>query len=162
YETSPNEKLIVVAVALRHGAAWTVALVEGGEASFERRSAQVNLLVGSLRPQGYERESFAGKTPHPLDDARLKAITDFVDKGVKDSGTTGAAIALVQDDKVVFAGGFGVKELGKPASVGPETLFMIASNTKALTTLMLAKLVDEKKLGWDSKVTDVYPSFQLG
>ena len=46
----------------------------------------------------------------------------------------------------MFAGGFGVRELGKPAKVDADTQFMIASNTKALTTLMLAKLVDEKKL----------------
>ena len=58
----------------------------------------------------------------------------------------GVAFGLIQDGKVVFAGGFGVRELGKPAQVDGDTLFMIASNTKALTTLMLAKLVDAKKL----------------
>ena len=56
------------------------------------------------------------------------------------------AVGLVQDGKVVFAGGFGVRELGGTEKVDANTLFMIASNTKAMTTLMLAKLVDEGKL----------------
>jgi CubicO group peptidase (beta-lactamase class C family) len=41
-------------------------------------------------------------------------------------------------------------------------MFMIASNTKALTTLMLAKLVDEGKISWDTPVTTLLPSFKLG
>ena len=71
-------------------------------------------------------------------------------------------MGLVQDGKVVFAGGFGVRELGSSEAVDADTLFMIASNTKALTTLMLAKLVDEEKLTWDTPVTSLLPSFKLG
>jgi hypothetical protein len=62
----------------------------------------------------------------------------------------------------VFAGGFGVRELGKPAKVDADTKFLIASNTKAMTTLMLAKLVDEKKLTWETPATQLLPSFKLG
>src|SRR5262249_33272782 len=56
----------------------------------------------------------------------------------------------------------GVRELGKPALVDADTRFMIASNTKAMTTLMLAKLVDDKKLGWDTPAVSALPSFKLG
>jgi CubicO group peptidase (beta-lactamase class C family) len=63
---------------------------------------------------------------------------------------------------VVFAGGYGVRELGGTDKVDANTLFMIASNTKAMTTLMLAKLVDERKLNWDTQVTTLLPSFRLG
>ena len=68
----------------------------------------------------------------------------------------------MQDGKVVFADGFGVRELGRGAKPDGDTLYMIASNTKALTTLMLAKLVDEGKLTWETPVTQLLPSFQLG
>jgi CubicO group peptidase (beta-lactamase class C family) len=71
-------------------------------------------------------------------------------------------LGIVQDGKVVFLGGFGVRELGKPAKVDGDTKFMVASNTKALTTLMLAKLVDEKRVAWDSTATSLLPSFKLG
>jgi CubicO group peptidase (beta-lactamase class C family) len=62
----------------------------------------------------------------------------------------------------VFAGGYGVKSLGRAAAVDGDTDFMIASNTKALTTLLLARLVAEGKLTWDTPVTSVLPSFKLG
>ena len=55
-----------------------------------------------------------------------------------------------------------MRELGKPDKVDAKTLYMIASNTKALTTLMLAKLVDAKQLAWDEPVTQVLPQFKLG
>src|SRR5437762_2902519 len=61
-----------------------------------------------------------------------------------------------------FADGFGVRELGKPEKPDANTLFMIASNTKALTTLMLAKLVDAKRFDWETPVTSLLPSFRLG
>jgi CubicO group peptidase (beta-lactamase class C family) len=62
----------------------------------------------------------------------------------------------------VLAQGLGVRELGKPAKVNADTLFMIGSNTKALTTLLLGKLVDANKLTWDTKVVSVMPGFKLG
>lgn len=162
YETSPNERLVVYALAFRKGGAWTVALVEGSEPAFERRGAQIRLIEDSLRPQGYERESFKGKTAHALDPDRLKQITALVDQAREQAGIPGVAISLVQGDKVVFEGGFGVRELGKPTPVDPKTLFIIASNTKALSTLLLAKLIDEGKLTWSAPATSVYPAFKLG
>jgi len=162
YETSPNEKLVVFARAVRHGAAWTVVLVASSQASFEKRLAHVRRIGDSLRPKGYVRETFAGKTANHLDADRIKKITDSVDKARDAAGIPGVGLALVQDGKVVYEGGLGVREMGKPEKVDAKTLFIIASNTKAMTTLLLAKLVDEKKLTWDTPVTSLYPSFKLG
>ncbi|MDY6887315.1 MAG: serine hydrolase domain-containing protein, partial [Pseudomonadota bacterium] len=64
----------------------------------------------------------------------------------------GMAVAVVQDDKVVFAKGFGISNLNTNAKVNKDTLFGIASNTKAFTSAALAKLVDEGKLSWDDRV----------
>ena len=74
----------------------------------------------------------------------------------------GLSFSLVQDGKVVHVGGLGVKELGKPAKVDADTLFIAASNTKALATLLLAKLADEGKLAWDQPVTQLYPRSSSG
>src|SRR5262249_25936679 len=93
---------------------------------------------------------------------RVKQLTEFVDHARDQLGIPGVAISLVQDGKVVFEGGLGVRELGKPAHVDADTLFLIASNTKALTTLLLAKLVDEHKFAWDTPATTLYPPFKLG
>ncbi|HEY2745530.1 MAG TPA: hypothetical protein VGL86_12930, partial [Polyangia bacterium] len=58
YETSPNEKRSVVAVARKKGAAYCVLLIDGADAAMEKRGSQINLIGGSLRPAGYSRESF--------------------------------------------------------------------------------------------------------
>ncbi len=162
YETSPDEKLVIFARAVRKGNAWTVLLIKGGEASVDKRGAAVGRVWESLRPAGYTRETFAGKVPHKLDADRIKQIVDAMDRARDKAAIPGVALALVQDGKVVFEGGLGVRELGKPDKVDAHTRFMIASNTKALTTLLLAKLVDEGKLTWESQVTSLFPSFKLG
>jgi CubicO group peptidase (beta-lactamase class C family) len=162
YETSPDERLVVYANAFRHGTKWTVHLVEGGEGSFEKRLAQVLLIADTLRPEGYVRESFAGQKAHELDADRIKAITRAVDKMRELAAIPGVGLALVQHGKVVYEGGLGVREQGRPEKVTAKTLFMIASNTKALTTLLLAKLVDDKKMDWKTPVTTYLPSFKLG
>jgi CubicO group peptidase (beta-lactamase class C family) len=162
YEVSPNEKRVAGAYAFRRGAAWTIVLFEGSDASFDKRAAAIHLIGESLRPKGYTRESFAGRTPHKLDADRIKRIVDSVEHARAEGEIPGVAIALVQDGAIVYEGGLGVRQLGKPDKVDAHTRFMIASNTKALTTLLLAKLVDEQKLTWDMPVTALFPGFRLG
>ena len=89
-------------------------------------------------------------------------LNQFVEDSMKQLGIPGASIALIDGGKIIFEGGFGVKELGKPDRVDENTLFMAASNTKGMTTLLLSELVDEKKLRWDQPVVEVYPDFKLG
>ena len=162
YETSPNERAVVAAYASRAGEAWTVVILDGTEPTFEKRGAPLRLTLQSVRPKGYARESFAGKTANPLDEKRLATLKEFVANGMKLLDTPGVGLAFIDGGKTVWAGGLGVKELGKPDPVGPDTLFIAASNTKALTTLLLAELVDEGKMRWDQPVTELLPSFKLG
>ncbi|MEP7127090.1 MAG: serine hydrolase domain-containing protein, partial [Byssovorax sp.] len=162
YETSPNERAVVFAVASRHGDLWTVLLADGTEPTFEKRGASIQLVADSLRPKGYTRESFAGKKARPFDRDRIKEITDFVEASQRALGIPGAAVAIVEGDKIVFEGGFGVRDLGKPAKVDKDTQFAVASNTKGMTTLLLARLVDEGKFTWETPVSSVYPGFKLG
>lgn len=162
YETSPNEQAVVYAVALRHGSAWTVLLVDAKEATYERRAAAVALVGQSLRPKGYRRESFAGKAAHPLDASRIELLAGFLETARHELGVPGVGFSLIDAGRVVFEGGLGVRELGRPQPVDANTLFLAASNTKALTTLLLARLVDAGKLGWEQPVVEVFPGFRLG
>jgi CubicO group peptidase (beta-lactamase class C family) len=73
----------------------------------------------------------------------------------------GMSVAIVKDGKVLFAKGYGVRAVGKPDKVDADTLFGIGSNTKAFTVAALYILVDEGKLHWDDKVTDLLPGFRL-
>ncbi|TWI04669.1 CubicO group peptidase (beta-lactamase class C family) [Luteimonas cucumeris] len=162
YETSANDQRGVGATALRRGERWTVAIYDMANAVGDKRSAQVRLIFDRLLPKGYSRESFAGKTAHKLDAARLEQLRQFVENARQQLEVPGVAIGIVQDGKVLFADGFGVREQGKPDKVDGDTAFMIASNTKAMTTLMLAKLVEQGKFDWDTPVTQLLPDFRLG
>jgi CubicO group peptidase (beta-lactamase class C family) len=73
----------------------------------------------------------------------------------------GIALAIVKDDTVVVAKGYGVRRLGDPAPVDARTLFGIASNTKAFTATALGLLVEEKKIEWDGPVIRYLPSFAM-
>jgi len=162
YRTSPNERRDVGAGVRFAGGNWTVLIYDLAQATGEKRAGQVALIVGRLLPKGYARENFAGKEPHTLDKARVAELERFVEMGRKVLGIPGVGLGIVQDGKVVLAGGFGVRTLGQATPVDGDTLFMIASNTKALTTLLLAKLVADNRLTWDTPVTALLPSFKLG
>jgi CubicO group peptidase (beta-lactamase class C family) len=82
--------------------------------------------------------------------------------GMRESwGVPGLAVAIIKDGEVVLAKGYGVRELGKPETVDADTLFAIASNTKAFTAAAIAMLEEEDKLEWNDKVQQHLPYFQL-
>ena len=162
YETSPNEKAVVYALAWRAGRDWTVTIVEASRSTFQKRNAGFSLVVGSLRAKGYQREMFSGRKAHPLDADRIALLTSFVLDVMRQFDIPGVGLGLIDDGKVVFQGGLGVRTLGMSDPVDADTLFLAASNTKAMTTLLLAELVDEQKLRWDQPVTEIYPNFRLG
>jgi CubicO group peptidase (beta-lactamase class C family) len=94
-------------------------------------------------------------------DEKLKEIDAYAQNVMTSHGGPGMAIAVVKDDKAVFAKGYGTRELGKNAPVDADTIFAIASNSKAFTTASLAILIDEKKLNWDDHVSKYLPDFQM-
>lgn len=94
-------------------------------------------------------------------DEKIADIDAYAKTVMTTHGGPGMAIAIVKDDKTVFAKGYGTRELGKNSPVDENTLFAIASNSKAFTTASLAILVDEKKLAWDDKVSKYLPDFQM-
>ncbi len=67
----------------------------------------------------------------------------YVARTMREWKVPGVAIAVVRDDSIVFAKGYGVRELGKPEPVTPRTLFAIGSATKAFTATLVAMLVSE-------------------
>jgi len=73
----------------------------------------------------------------------------------------GLAIAVVQNDRVIFLKGYGIKEAGKADPITADTLFEIGSTTKAFTATAMAMLADEKKLSWDDPVRNYVPGFHI-
>lgn len=88
-------------------------------------------------------------------------IDNLVERTLKTFDVPGIAVAVVKDGKVIHAKGYGVRSLNTKQKVDENTLFGIASNSKAFTAAALGMLVDEKKLKWDDKVRDFIPEFKM-
>ncbi|MGL4364542.1 MAG: serine hydrolase [Bacteroidales bacterium] len=89
------------------------------------------------------------------------SIDAFIEKGMIDWDIPGVAVAVVKDGKVVHLKGYGLREVGKPEKVDENTIFAIASNSKAFTATSLANLQYQGKLSLDDKITKWMPDFQL-
>src|SRR4051794_32398585 len=88
-------------------------------------------------------------------------VDQVVERARKEFNVPGIAVAIVKDGNVVLAKGYGVRKQGEPAPVTSQSLFRIASNTKAFTSAALAMLVDERKMKWDDPVVQHMPGFQM-
>lgn len=91
----------------------------------------------------------------------LKGLDEYILKAMEDWEVPGLAVAILKDDKVVFAKGYGVREFGKSDPVNENTSFAIGSNTKAFTATAIALLVQDKKISLDDPVTKHLKGFQL-
>ena len=100
--------------------------------------------------------AFAQVAPDPLD-----GLDSYIEDTMKLWDVPGAAVAVVKDDKVVFAKGFGVRHVEDGGKVDADTLFAIGSNTKAFTATALGLLVQEGKIAWDDPVLKYLPDFQM-
>ncbi len=91
----------------------------------------------------------------------IQALDAYFAKAQKDWGIPGMAVGIIKDGEVVLAKGYGVLEEGKDQAVDGNSLFAIASNTKAFISASLARLVDEGKLNWDDPVIEHLPYFRM-
>jgi CubicO group peptidase (beta-lactamase class C family) len=88
-------------------------------------------------------------------------IDSLANKDLKLFHVPGMAIGIIKDGKLIYSKGYGLSSILTQKAVDSETLFGIASNTKAFTAAALGLLVDEKKINWDDKVTKYIPEFRL-
>lgn len=91
----------------------------------------------------------------------IQAIDAYLSESQKAWEIPGMAVAIVKDGEVILAKGYGVKSLNTNEAVNENTLFAIASNTKAFISSAIATLVERGKLKWDDRVTDYLPYFEL-
>lgn len=93
--------------------------------------------------------------------AALPALEKYIDGLREQTGVPGLAVAVVHADKVVYLKGFGVRELGAPGAIDPDTVFQLASVSKPLTATVIAGVVGDGAVKWDSKSSDLDPAFRL-
>jgi CubicO group peptidase (beta-lactamase class C family) len=91
----------------------------------------------------------------------LAGLDQYITRALPEWEVPGLAIAVIRNDSVIHARGYGVRELGGDGAVDELTLFAIASTTKAMTAAAIGMLVDEDRLDWDDRVSEHLPTYQL-
>ena len=96
-----------------------------------------------------------------LEEELLETYTTYIEDAMERWLIPGAAVAIVQDGELVYAEGFGVHELGKDTPVTPDSLFLMGSMTKSVSDTLVASLVDDDFLDWDTHASEIWPDFKL-
>jgi len=119
------------------------------------KTVRVLPLLFSILSGAFGISNVQGQTP------ALDKLSSYVEKAMRDWEVPGVAISIVNEDAVILAKGYGVTELGKPGRVDENTIFSIASVTKAFTSASVGMLVDAGKVEWDEPVVKYLPGFAL-
>jgi CubicO group peptidase (beta-lactamase class C family) len=93
--------------------------------------------------------------------AAIPKLEKLAQAAVANGGVPGLAIAIVYQDEVIYLGGFGVREVGKPDTVDADTVFQLASFSKPISSTIVAALVSDGLVSWDSRIADLDPGFKL-
>lgn len=134
--------------ALLLGAGWLVACDSNEEGS---PAGGANHTVNDTGPS----TEVAASLPETSE------LDHYVSTALQRFAVPGAAVALLRDGEVVYEGVFGVRDRESQAPVARDTLFMLGSLNKSMTSMMMASLVDTGELSWDRPVLELLPSFAL-
>lgn len=160
YDTGDDQVVVAAGGMLRQGVVY-VMLLRADLVALQQRAAQLGIIQSGFKVTGLEQADLSGATPLPLDAALLAEFEAYVAGALTRFGIPGAAVAVVQDGEIVYANGFGVRELGGAEPVTPDTRMMIGSTGKSMTTMMMATLVDDGLMQWDTPVRAVLPQFAV-
>src|SRR5882757_9810429 len=93
--------------------------------------------------------------------AALTQLDPYIRSTLDKTKVPGAAVAVIYNDQVVFLRGYGVRKVGEPETIDPDTVFEIASVSKPIASTILASLVGQGKIRWDDRIADLEPGFEL-
>jgi len=122
----------------------------------------LSLVFLSCIPLLAQSKKKPAATSAPTDPAdKLRGLDDLAAKAMDEWKVPGVAIAVVKDGKVIYAKGYGYRDLEKKLPVTPDTLFAIGSITKSFTSLTFGMLNDEGKVEWDRPVREMLPELAM-
>ncbi len=96
-----------------------------------------------------------------MDQKKYAAFKSFADKRLRETKVPGFGLGIIKDGEVIFAGGFGTRDLNTGAPINSQTAYLIGSATKAFTTATTAMLDQDGILSWDSPVRKYLPWFSF-
>src|SRR3984885_6487809 len=91
----------------------------------------------------------------------LAQLDPYIRSTMDKTKVPGVAIAVIYNDQVVFLRGYGVRKVGEPEQIDPDTVFELASVSKPLASTVLASLVGQGKISWDDKIGDLDPGVTI-
>ncbi len=163
FDTPSSDTHFVIALVRTFKERAYVCLLEGTKAMMSRRNAEFKIMFETFKPVGFEETEVVVHEAKDWTEVEKEAFETFILDAMRKLKVPGVAIAIVrQDGKAVFSKGFGVKHHGLSEAVSVDTPFMIGSTTKALTSYLMAMMIDQKKLSWETPVTDILKDFTLG
>ena len=134
--------------------------------TFPRTRRILATLAGALLVaatlQGQSTGPKTKSNTEPNLEQRLGQLVEELERQRQQHHVPGMAIAVVKDDKVILAHGFGLSNLEEKTEVTPETVFAIGSSTKAFTGALVGMLVEEGAMSWDDPVTKFLPLLRAG
>ena len=152
---------IVQAAALSYGDESFVLIFDTTLVAAQQRGAQINVVNSGFTVLARAEDDLTGAEALPIDDAMIAELEAFIVDAMAKLEVPGATIALIQDGEIVYRKGFGVKVSGGDDAVDADTLMMIGSTTKPMTTALIAQQVDAGTIGWDTTVVSVLPEFAV-
>ncbi len=93
--------------------------------------------------------------------ATVRDFNTLLDRVESSGDVAGLAVVVVKDDQVLLSRGIGYADANTHAPVTPDTVFRLASLSKAFASALAAMLIDDGVFNWDTRVADVVPSFEL-
>jgi CubicO group peptidase (beta-lactamase class C family) len=162
-----DERDFVLASGRLHEGTVIALLIRGKTTAVTKYTPQIQSIGSGIRvnniPEAADSSiaDLRGVDPLPLTDDLSAELEAYIIDAMDRFQVPGAAVAIVQGNEVVYVQGFGFRELGGDKPVNPETLMMIGSTTKSMTSMMMATLVDERLIDWDTPVVDILPPFAI-
>lgn len=138
-----------------------VLLFDADSAALQRRYAQTEVIRSGYTISALPQVDLRAVTPARVDTAITTELAAFTERMLAQFKVPGAAVAVVQDGKVVYLNGFGVRNAATNEPLTPQTRMMIGSTGKSLTTMMMATLVDDGAMSWDTPAQHILPSFAV-
>lgn len=160
-QVNDEQTVLYQGFAQRVGDQVYILLFSGEVAAMVERNAQIQIIASGFKINTVADDDLTGAEALEIDEAMTDELEIFIAEYMEKLGVPGAAVAIVQDGEIVYEKGFGVRELGGEAAVTANTRMMIGSTTKPITTTMMAALVDDGLMTWDTPVVEVLPQFAV-
>ena len=153
YDIPLKELKIMISISREKDGIAYINLITGSFKAVSKRSTQLNTIIEAWKPKSIKGEDYSHVRAKAFKGIIMKyRFNRFVKRVKKEFHIPGLAIGIIQDGKVVYKKGFGRARITDGRAVNSDTLFMIGSMTKPLTTLMMSKLVYEGTLSWDDPI----------